>query len=78
MAIELAEYLLRRIRECGVRSIHGVPGKSSVGYLPVYLQCLDIGAGDFNLVSLDQVAKCGLQWVGNCNELNASMVNCFP
>ncbi|OOQ81520.1 Pyruvate decarboxylase [Penicillium brasilianum] len=53
MAIELAEYLLRRIRECGVRSIHGVPG-------------------DFNLVSLDQVAKCGLQWVGNCNELNAS------
>ncbi|KAH8688632.1 pyruvate decarboxylase [Talaromyces proteolyticus] len=53
MAIELAEYLLRRVRECGVRSIHGVPG-------------------DFNLVSLDQVERCGLQWVGNCNELNAS------
>ncbi|PYH97900.1 pyruvate decarboxylase [Aspergillus ellipticus CBS 707.79] len=46
------EYLCLRIKEVGVRSIHGVPG-------------------DFNLTALDYVKKCGLQWVGNCNELNA-------
>ncbi|KAL4786191.1 pyruvate decarboxylase [Aspergillus varians] len=27
--------------------------------------------GDFNLVALDYLPKCGLSWVGNCNELNA-------
>ena len=27
--------------------------------------------GDYNLVALDAVPRCGLRWVGNCNELNA-------
>ena len=27
--------------------------------------------GDFNLVALDYIPKCGLEWVGNVNELNA-------
>ncbi|KAG9856867.1 pyruvate decarboxylase, partial [Aureobasidium melanogenum] len=27
--------------------------------------------GDFNLVALDYVEPCGVNWVGNCNELNA-------
>ncbi|OJJ51610.1 hypothetical protein ASPZODRAFT_55145 [Penicilliopsis zonata CBS 506.65] len=27
--------------------------------------------GDYNLVALDSLPKCGLKWVGNCNELNA-------
>ena len=27
--------------------------------------------GDFNLVALDHVEPCGINWVGNCNELNA-------
>lgn len=27
--------------------------------------------GDYNLVALDSIAKNGLDWVGNCNELNA-------
>ncbi|CAL5870387.1 uncharacterized protein PFLUO_LOCUS4623 [Penicillium psychrofluorescens] len=27
--------------------------------------------GDYNLAALDYVPKCGLNWVGNCNELNA-------
>ncbi|KAL1982457.1 hypothetical protein VTN96DRAFT_1304 [Rasamsonia emersonii] len=27
--------------------------------------------GDYNLASLDYIPKCGLDWVGNCNELNA-------
>ena len=27
--------------------------------------------GDFNLFSLDYLDPAGLQWVGNCNELNA-------
>ncbi|KAI1810805.1 pyruvate decarboxylase [Poronia punctata] len=28
--------------------------------------------GDFNLAALDYIPKVGLQWVGNCNELNAA------
>ena len=31
--------------------------------------------GDFNLVALDYVEPCGINWVGNCNELNAGW--CF-
>ncbi|EED19915.1 pyruvate decarboxylase PdcA, putative [Talaromyces stipitatus ATCC 10500] len=27
--------------------------------------------GDYNLLALDYLPKCGLEWVGNCNELNA-------
>ncbi len=27
--------------------------------------------GDYNLVALDYVPRCGINWVGNCNELNA-------
>ncbi|KAJ5132852.1 hypothetical protein N7448_007010 [Penicillium atrosanguineum] len=27
--------------------------------------------GDYNLSALDYLPKCGLNWVGNCNELNA-------
>lgn len=27
--------------------------------------------GDYNLVALDYLPKCDLNWVGNCNELNA-------
>lgn len=30
--------------------------------------------GDYNLVALDYIPKCGLNWVGNCNELNAGML----
>lgn len=35
--------------------------------------------GDYNLAALDYLPKCELHWVGNCNELNAGMVdkNCF-
>jgi pyruvate decarboxylase len=29
--------------------------------------------GDYNLQALDYLPKCGLSWVGNCNELNAGM-----
>ena len=29
--------------------------------------------GDYNLVALDYLPNCGLNWVGNCNELNAGM-----
>jgi pyruvate decarboxylase len=29
--------------------------------------------GDYNLVSLDYIPKCGLKWVGSVNELNAGM-----
>ncbi|KAI0969137.1 thiamine pyrophosphate enzyme [Xylaria arbuscula] len=28
--------------------------------------------GDFNLVAIDYIPKVGLEWVGNCNELNAA------
>lgn len=29
--IDVAEYLFRRLREVGVRSVHGVPGKGLFG-----------------------------------------------
>lgn len=29
--------------------------------------------GDYNLSALDYLPKCGLDWVGNCNELNAGV-----
>ncbi|EZF33277.1 Pyruvate decarboxylase PdcA [Trichophyton interdigitale] len=50
--IDVAEYLFQRLRQMGIKSIHGVPG-------------------DYNLGALDYIPKCGLHWVGNCNELNA-------
>lgn len=30
--------------------------------------------GDYNLQALDYLPKCGLEWVGNCNELNAGTI----
>ncbi len=33
-----------------------------------------IDAGDYNLEALDYLPECGLHWVGNCNELNAGMI----
>lgn len=32
-------------------------------------------AGDYNLTALDYLPKCGLHWVGNCNELNAGTLD---
>lgn len=31
--------------------------------------------GDYNLAALDYLPKCGLKWVGNCNELNAGKID---
>ena len=31
--------------------------------------------GDYNLVALDYIDKTGLNWVGNCNELNAGILS---
>lgn len=50
--VDVAHYLFTRLRQVGIRSIHGLPG-------------------DYNLVALDYLPDCDLQWVGNCNELNA-------
>jgi pyruvate decarboxylase len=50
--VKLAEYLFTRLRQLGIRTVHGV-------------------SGDFNLTLLDYVAPAGLDWAGNCNELNA-------
>jgi indolepyruvate decarboxylase len=50
----LSRYLLRRLKELGVRHIFGVPG-------------------DYNLEFVDQIKDIeGLNWIGNCNELNAA------
>lgn len=40
------------------------------GFL-VQKELLMVSLGDYNLTALDYVDKCGLHWVGNCNELNA-------
>lgn len=50
--VDLAEYIFTRLRQVGVKAIHGVPG-------------------DYNLTALDYIQPCGLDWVGNANELNA-------
>ncbi len=54
LTMTVGEFLLRRIREAGVRHAFGVPG-------------------DFNLELLQQIEDTGtLEWMGTCNELNAS------
>ncbi|KAH7122641.1 thiamine diphosphate-binding protein [Dendryphion nanum] len=51
--INVGKYLLTRLRQLGVKSVHGVPG-------------------DYTLRFLDLLKPAGLQWIGNCNELNAA------
>ena len=54
VTMSVGEFLLRRIKEAGVRHAFGVPG-------------------DYNLELLQQLEDTGtLEWVGTCNELNAS------
>jgi indolepyruvate decarboxylase len=54
LTMSVGEFLLRRIREAGVRHAFGVPG-------------------DYNLELLQQMEDTGtLEWIGACNELNAS------
>ena len=54
MQMKIGDFLLRRLREAGVRHLFGVPG-------------------DYNLMLLQQLQDGGaLEWVGTCNELNAS------
>src|SRR5215469_2455199 len=52
--MKLGDFLLRRLKEAGVRHLFGVPG-------------------DYNLELLQQLRDTGaLEWIGTCNELNAS------
>jgi indolepyruvate decarboxylase len=52
--MKLGEFLLRRLKEAGIRHLFGVPG-------------------DYNLELLQQLRDTGvLEWIGTCNELNAS------
>ncbi|KAJ4154450.1 hypothetical protein NW754_001399 [Fusarium falciforme] len=50
--IELTIYLFIRLRQLGIKKVHGLQG-------------------DYNLTLLDYVEPSGLEWSGNCNELNA-------
>ncbi|KKK13022.1 hypothetical protein P175DRAFT_0477257 [Aspergillus ochraceoroseus IBT 24754] len=63
MATDIATRELRQpmdVAEYLFRRLHEV-GVRSIHGVP----------GDYNLVALDYLPKCGLHWVGNCNELNA-------
>ncbi|HUN98154.1 MAG TPA: thiamine pyrophosphate-binding protein [Bradyrhizobium sp.] len=52
--MKIGDFLLRRLREAGVRHLFGVPG-------------------DYNLELLQQLRDTeSLEWIGTCNELNAS------
>ena len=54
LTMSVGEFLLRRIREAGIRHAFGVPG-------------------DYNLELLQQLEDTAtLEWIGTCNELNAS------
>lgn len=52
---------------------------SQVGFIFAYPCLFDtllikpMFSGDYNLTALDYLDKAGLQWIGNCNELNAGM-----
>ena len=71
--VDVAEYLFRRLHEVGIRSVHGVPGRFHIClYLAFgYVADWSMPVGDYNLSALDYIEMCGLNWVGNCNELNA-------
>jgi pyruvate decarboxylase len=79
--IDVAEYLFRRLHEVGVRAVHGVPGTIYLSFQLSNNECFNYSphdvnitpstTGDYNLAALDYIPKCGLDWVGNCNELNA-------
>ncbi|KAJ5661742.1 pyruvate decarboxylase-like protein [Penicillium maclennaniae] len=69
--ISLSQYLFSRLKEIGIRSVHGVPGSDCPHILAGEELMSDTHLGDYNLASLDYVAKAGLRWIGNCNELNA-------
>lgn len=73
LTLSVSQYLFSRIKEIGIRSIHGVPGSDCPLTLTRKKLTPDTHLGDYNLVSLDYVAKAGLRWIGNCNELNAGM-----
>ena len=52
--ITVGNYLIKRLKELGIKDVFGVPG-------------------DYNLLFLDQIDDAeNLNWIGNCNELNAS------
>ncbi|KAJ6127370.1 hypothetical protein N7523_002982, partial [Penicillium sp. IBT 18751x] len=69
--ISLSKYLFSRLKEIGIRSVHGVPGSDCPHILAREKFMSDTHLGDYNLASLDYVAKAGMRWIGNCNELNA-------
>ncbi len=52
--ITVGNYLIKRLKELGIKDIFGVPG-------------------DYNLLFLDQIDDTkDINWIGNCNELNAA------
>lgn len=71
--VDIAEYLFTRLRQLGIKSIQGVPGEFhlTIVYINLAFETNCIISGDYNLAALDYIPKCGLKWVGNCNELNA-------
>jgi indolepyruvate decarboxylase len=61
----IGDFLLRRLKEAGIRHLFGVPGDHARGcHNPTQ---------HYNLELLQQVEDTGaLQWIGTCSELNAS------
>lgn len=66
----VGSYLIERLAQLGLKSIFGVPGGN------LFLVILHITqsnhASDYELTFLDLIAKAGLEWKGNPNELNAA------
>ena len=69
--IDVAEYLFRRLHEVGIRGVHGIPGDYNLVFSSTEL--FSNPRADLYQVALDYVPKCGLNWVGNVNELNAGI-----
>lgn len=66
----VGSYVMERLGQLGLKSIFGVPGGNS-SHVILYMIRSDL-ASDYELTLLDLVAKAGLEWKGNPNELNAA------
>ena len=71
-SIEFAQYVVERLKQCGVKHVFGVPGVGPLALVMPSFPLTEMGQ-DYNLELLDYIERDrDLEWVGNANELNAA------
>ncbi|KAK0519696.1 hypothetical protein OC834_005952 [Tilletia horrida] len=66
--VTAGDYLLQRLAQLGVRSLYGVPGDYSLGFLSL----LQSSSSPASTDESSAAAAPQIRWVGNANELNAA------